>query len=311
MQNYFKQNFKYVLCICLLVIPINAYSQPSPPPIPVMVELTGTEDTVNFGDVIQLKAVINNGKIPENIADIKYQWYIFEDGIKITKGLIVWPDGTQIFFGAGVKPRKVTVALSVSCLFTNKSQIKVTDPVGQSLEGAKIVTSDGKTITSAITDSYLVAADLTTKTITIGAQPSPDPDPTPVPPTPVFPVGRFGLAKTAFTLTNNISADHRSEAAALATSYANIADRINQSISKQAAGIALTNEDVKLDVQSMIAAVAASNKVALGTSVSIWQDWNKSYGDEIYGMYKDKKIVGPADWRDAFIETANGLRLVK
>lgn len=228
------------------------------------VELSGTEGVVDFGQLIQVKAI--NKDIKNNKENVSYQWYVFEDG-KPNKHFITWPDGTQIFFAAGISPHKVLVAVAVN---------------------------------------YPSTSDLVIREITVGV-PSPPPTIT------TISSNRFGLAKIAFTLTMSVPEAARSHETvlALAKSYTDVANRISQSISKQAAGISLTDEDIKVDIPSMISAVAVSNAKALGFFAPSWQGWNASYGNEIFSMYKSKKIITVEDFRDAFLETAEGLKQVK
>lgn len=301
-----------LICLC----PYEIYCQTSVPPVPIIVELTGGEAPVEFGTIVELKAVVNKGKLPDNLSSIKYHWCVFDDG-KLNKNFIVWPDGTQILFPAGTKTHKILVGVSVSCLLQTKEQLKVVDPAGKLIENASITTNTDETttITQVISSSYMTSSDLTIKEIIVGVpQPPPIPVPNPNPnpsPSPVLPVGRFGLSKIAFTLTEKVLPEHRHFGQSLAASYEKIANKISESMTKQAAGVALLNTDIKLDIQSMIAAVALSNKDVLGASASGWEPWDKAYGDEIFALYKNKKLNGPADFRDAFLETAEGLRQVK
>lgn len=276
------------------------------------VKVNGPEGNVGYGEMVQFKAEIDRSQLPEHLSTIKYQWSMFEDG-KLKNNFIPWPDGTMIFFATGITPKRIVVILDVDCLFEVKEDVNIVGADGNPIEGAKLLDVDGKAINEIVIQSEINSPDPIVKEIQVGSGPAPKP-PTPDPdtPTPDLPSGVFGLAKTANMLANeNVSAGDRSKALDLAKSYTSIANKIRASIAKQAAGVNLSDDDLKLDVQSIMKAIATSNRSALGSSASGWQQWDKMYGDEIYNLYKSKKINTPADWETAFRETATGLEQVK
>jgi hypothetical protein len=293
------------------------------------VKLVGVSGPVDFGEIVQLKASVDRDTLPDNLVSLKYQWTVYEDGHP-KQNVIIWPDGTQIIFAAGMHPKKIIVMLSVNCLFEDKKNIKVVDKDGKPIDGAKVVTEDGKPVEgSIIVASESNAPDPIIQEIVIGGNvpepqpqpPTPSPNPAPQPPSPqpqpptpapVLPAGTFGLSQKAFDLANaNVDAAVKGPSAVtLGNSYLGVVDEIKSAKSKVASGVPLGKDDVGLDVSSILKFTKQKNGEALGSLAKSWVQWNKLYGDEIYKLYTAKKLVTPDDWITAFEETAQGLKAV-
>ncbi len=314
----------YFVALCLMFVTLNGvYAQgPSVPDV----QLVGAEDVIDYGEMVNLKAVVDQNKLPAGLVDIQYNWTILEDG-KIKKNIIMWPDGTQVFFAAGMRPKKFTIVLDVNCLFQTKGRIKAVGPDGKPLEGSQIMVEGiDKPVTDVVIDSHAISPNPIIKQIQIGngptppppgPGPSPGPEPIPPPnpnpgPTPDLPDGQYKISKFTYDLViQKVPVEARKKAPDLANSYISVADKIRVSLSKLAAGVPLAATDLVPDAANIMKAIRTSNATVLGSSANDWQAWNKLYGDKVYELYNGKTLNKPSDWEILFRETATGLKAVK
>jgi hypothetical protein len=258
------------------------------PPIRLVVP----DSPVSYGDMIIVQAVVDKASMPKEVVDYKHQWLVLENGRQ--KPVLVWPDGTQAFFAAGMQPRQFTVILDTDYLF-------------EKIEGG------------VIKSAWIQPTDATIAVITVGSGPAPTPTPnppgpTPNPPTPtptpdpVLPDGQFGLARFVFsTLKNdaNIAAGDKPKlAAALGTSFDKIAAQI---------AALSTFKDVEKDILPSLKTSNSAALAASGVPVASTLAFKSALNDKLYSLYHDKpaKLVTADDFGTAFREIAQGLAAFK
>lgn len=155
--------------------------------------------SVEVGGLVAVSA--NVGAKPDNLADLKTRWLIFQDGAPKTDNIVYFPDGSMVLFAAGLQPgRRYTVVLDVDCLYEDTTQVTV----------------EGKP-QSVIADASIEAPDLMMAVVTVGGEvpppvpvpptPTPTPDPEPTPPAPTV-EGRLYL--TYVVDNNNLTQEQAS-----------------------------------------------------------------------------------------------------
>lgn len=249
-------------------------------------KIQGGEDVISAGEVIILKATPLNQK-PKYLTDVNYQWKVLEEG-KDKKNIIVWPDGSSVVFGAGVlspnqKTKKMTALLVVNYLYTVR---------------------EGDAPTGKILEVGQRSSGILMQDIYIGGPPPPPGPPTPPPePEPVFPDGKYKLAATSYKLAK--------------TTVASLDSRIKgaEAVVIGTEGIASAiSAGVLTDVTDILKKLKAKNNSQLELAkidINDWTLFGKALENELYQLYKDKKLSTAADFAVAFREIAEGLRKVK
>jgi hypothetical protein len=217
--------------------------------------IVGAEQPIPLGELVDLSISPIKDKVP-NLDKVVVSWKIYDgDNEKKFRA-----SGDGIFFGAGIKSKKLLVLASVSYLYKVK-------------EGDKITDADIKNV-------------LLSATLQIGDQvlPAPGPiDPKPIVPDAgeKLPAGRFNLSKIAYdNVYRYVDASNRSGAKVYANSLEGVASSI-------AAG-------VYDEVEPILKATKEANDQALKQANIPNKGWN-SYGDAmqdvIYDVYKNKKVI--------------------
>lgn len=256
------------------------------------INLVVPESPVAYGDMIIIQVQVDKSSIPPDLAEYKHQWMVLDNGVR--KPVMVWPDGTQAFFAAGMQPKQYIVLLDTDLLFVKKE--------GDVIKSAWIEQSPP-----------LVAI------ITVGSGPAPippgpgpGPGPTPIPPAPTpdpgLPEGQFGLAKFTYQAliqdTTLTPADKVKVAAALSPSFGKIAAQI----------AALANfRDIEKDILPTLSASNLAALTASGVSIPSTIPFKKVLNEKVYSLYHDKpqKLITADDFATAFREIAAGLAAVK
>lgn len=275
--------------IAAILVPRASAAPPEKAYAPPSIRLIAPEGPVAYGDMVIVQAAIDKTNLPPDLVDVRHQWVVLEDGKK--KTVLIWPDGTQIFFAAGMQPRQFTVVLDTDCFYQTK-------------EGDVIKTA------GMASPEPLVA------TITVGSGPSPpppppippgpDPAPTPIP-GPVLPAGRFGLAQFTFdALTGDVSiqpGDKVKLARALAPSFSKIAAQI----------AALAEfKDVEGKVLPVLKASNAAAIAASGVPVASTLPFKLALNGQLDTLWNTQHQIQTADdFGDAFREIAQGLAAFK
>lgn len=180
-------------------------------------KIVGGEDKIPPGELVDL-ALSPMKEKPKYLEQTSQDWTVYEivvkDGKAELKEKRFKEVGNGIFFGAGLKPRKLYVVCNVTYLFAVRDKDVVKEV--------------------AVKTSRLAA------TVRIGENdPDPDPGPTPPPPEPVIPDGQFKLAYFAYTTAmSKVKASGREAAAKrLAASFkelAKVSDGTDAAILKMA-----------------------------------------------------------------------------
>ena len=244
------------------------YAQSLKPKVSVVVN--GPED-----GAVSLTATIDKSTLSKDLLKIRYKWIVIDDN-KIRDNITIWPDGTQVFFGVGNPPRKITVILWTVCLFEN-NELEFLDSI--------VNTIGEKTLPSPVL--------------------LPVPAPTIPIPAPninvILPDGRFKAAQKTYDLVmQNVPPSSRRACKSLSTSFSSISSSI-------ASGQMSNPQDILKSVKTINSAALA----ILNIPTSDFQQWNKLYGDFIYDLYINKKLNVSKDWQDLFNETAAGFAAVK
>ncbi len=241
-------------------------------------KIEGADSPIPLGELVDL--TISPIKTPPpNLASTSYVWRVYEDGVP--KHVREYQEG--IFFGAGIKPKKLLAECVVVYLY---------------------VVKDGDKVTEIATRVNFLSAD-----VVIGPpEPPPGPGPSPPPPAPgpgpVLPDGKFKLAATAYSLAMsrvNLAAPARQASAnAMAISLKAIASMIGS-------GVLKSPEDIlKQTKQSNNDAIKA-----VSVDVAAWDNFGSGLEDVLVDLYKQKKLVVAADYATAWLELAAGLEQVK
>jgi hypothetical protein len=265
---------RFLFCVPLLVCGIAATPAPS-------VKLVVPDSPVPYGDLIVAQAVLDSEHLPVGMVECKFKWVVIDNGQR--KTVLVWPDGTKVFFPAGMISKKVTILLYPLCLYETK---------------------EGDVIKKAWVDENVEPL---FATVQIGGL-TPPPPPPPPPPSPVLPDGKFKLAQftyDAMTKDSNMSqADKVKVAGALAPSFEKIAAQI--------AALA-TFRDIEKDI---LPALKASNTAAIeasGVPAASTVPFKTVLNNQVYSLYHDtpQKMSTADDFAVAFREIAQGLAAVK
>lgn len=241
-------------------------------------QILGAEKPIPLGELVDLS--VSPIKQPsEHLVSTSYVWKVFEDGFK-EKRVKQYDNG--VFFGAGIKPKKLLALVSVTHLYI----VKVGEVVAE-------VTSKNVVYTAEVI---------------IGEVP-PEPPPTPptppvppAPPTPVFPDGKYGLAKTSYDLAfaKVSNADARIKGAAA----------YSQSLASVAAAIAAGTFSEMEDVLKQTKTKNTAALMAVGVNPSDWDVFGQEMERVIYKLYTDKKLNTVDELRTAWVEISEGLSKV-
>lgn len=263
------------------------------------IEISAPEKAA-YGSMIVATAKYDRTQMPKDLAQMRYQWMVLQDGVP-TEGFIVWPDGSKVIFGAGITQSKFTIILNVGCHFVTKEKLKVVDP------------NDEKKISDreVITKADIAYTDPIVFTTEVGGPkppppPNPDPPTPPTPgPTPVFPPGQFGLAQFSY---DNLMADANMNA----QEKTKLAAALSANLKGIAAQIAALS--TYRDVVQILADTKAKNNEAFtksGVPLEKTLAFKKALGDKIYQFYHtDKKLNTATDFQAAWQEIALGLEAI-
>ena len=243
-------------------------------PLPNQV-IVGAEQPIPLGELVDLSISPVKDQIP-NLDKFVVSWKIY-DGDTEKK---FRSSGDGIFFGAGIKSKKLLVLASISYLYKVK-------------EGDKITAAEVKNV-------------LLSTTLQIGDQVLPKPNVDPEKPAipdggEKLPAGRFNLSKIAYdNVYRYVDASNRNGAKI----YANALDGVASSI---AAGIYTEVEPIlKATKEAGDNAFKENNIQTKG-----WNAFGEAMQDIIYDLYKNKKLVTVYDFRDAWAEMSLGLKSIK
>jgi hypothetical protein len=258
---------------------------PEPPPksagpayvVPAQ-HIVGAENPIPLGELVDL-TVSPVEKSPQYLQSTSYVWKVFEHGKE--KRAREYDGG--IFFGAGIKARKLLVECAVTYLYLVKD-------------------GDGK-VTDVATRTVILST-----VVQIGEpgptppEPGPNPPAPPLPPTPL-PDGQFKLAQTAFDLANQKITDPavRPKAAKV------VAQAMRGIASAVAAGTITTPEDVLKQTKQ----TQQSQLKQAGVDLNAVDAFGAALQDAVYGLYQQKKLNTAADFGAAWNEIATGLEKVQ
>lgn len=141
-----------------------------------------------------------------------------------------------------------------------------------------------------------------TATFAVGVPvPQPDPKPDPKPDPQPDPSSKYGLTAQALAWGNAVEAKHRSQAKTLADNFEGVAAAI-------AAGAYATPAAANQEL-------AGRNRQVLGTDTDprlvAWRPFFTSWSAAVTALNKDGKATTVQDYRELYLETAAGLKLVK
>jgi hypothetical protein len=245
--------------------------------------IDGIDKPPSPGGLVELTADVDRSQFSDSLASVKYQWVVLENG-KRKADVVQWPDGSKIFFAAGVKGQEYTVILDIDCLFEAK---------------------DGQVIKDADVNSpELIVAKVVVGEAPPGPNPGPNPNPTPTP-DPTFPDGKYKLAAFAYAALKadpNLSQDEKAAlGAVVAAKLEGVASQIGalDSLKDPKAILKLTGEQVT--------AGFAESKIDIAKT----QLFKTKLGDKIFELYKDKNVNTAEDFQTAWRELALGLKSFK
>jgi hypothetical protein len=242
------------------------------------IKLVVPESPVAYGDMIVVQAVVDKASLPADLVDYKHQWVVLDNSTGKKKFIMVWPDGTQAFFAAGMEPKKFTVILDTDCIFAPKTSDTIQKP-------------------------WLEQPEVLVSVITVGEGPPPDPEPAP---TPALPNGQFGLVKFSYNALASDTFMSQSD-------KVKVGDALSMSFGEVAARIAAlsTMKDIEKEI---LPTIKQKNDEALtksGVSKTLTQEFKKKLGDQIYSLYTSKKLATADDFAMAFREISQGLGAFK
>jgi hypothetical protein len=276
----FKHQILSVFTVLFFSLAVFAQEQANKFPLPE-VKILGAEQPIPVGKMVILSASPLKEK-PANLVSANFSWLIINDDGQ-EENFIPWPDGTRIFFGAGMEKKKMLALLEVTFFFVVK-------------EGDKIV------------DSGVRSTGIIATPIIVGESPGPKPPPNPNPnpptpdPEPVFPDGQFHLSKLAWQWANEkVSANARGNGAKA------IVQAMQSIVSAISAGAIARPADV-------LEKTHAANNAALknaGIDPAAWDAWGSELQKNLLQLYKDKKLNTVADYKAAWLEIISGLDKVK
>ncbi len=252
-------------------------------------KITGAEFPIALGEMVDLS--VSEYAKPAHLAGISYDWKVFDQGKekKVRKA-----DG-GVFFGAGIKSKKMIAFCVITYLFAVKDDKGVIIEIGTKTQFLSAVITIG--------DEKVPDPD------PIPPEPGPGPGPEPVPPKPEpdtpepdFVEGKYGLSRYVYraAMVRVLSGNERFRGAmSLRNSFEGIRAAIN-------AGTIKTAEEVLRKTKE------ANNSSLKGDGVSIdaWEDFSTNLQERLYALSKDKKMVSLDDYKIAWSEIATGLALI-
>lgn len=261
------------------------------------VTIGGISNPVDIGEMVILTADYDASSLPSNLADLKFNWTILDDGKP--KKFFITDGGKEIAFAAGMKPRHIMVILDVNCLYETRAKIKVVNG-----DPAKPID------TAVITEATMLSPSPIIAEIIVGNPdppgPAPNPTPNPPQPAPVFPDGQFGLAKFMYdTFAADSSLDQKTKAA--------IADKLATNLEGVASKIAAVSGYT--DIATILADTKKGNDAAFasipGLDLSKTAALKLNIRTKISQLYNNQKINTASDIATAWKEMAQGLRSIK
>lgn len=241
--------------------------------------ILGAEEPIPLGELVML-SVSEMEEKPKYLDQAKYKWKIFENGKERTTGIRFYDN--NVFFGSGVRPKKMIALVSASYLYVVREDDKQDGNVKefgllQNFFSVEIVIGDGP--------------------------PGPDPEP-PVPPNPDpepnFPEGKFGLTKFTYNLVKNVNllpAERVRLCQALANSFTSIVKQI---------------DDGKItDLKHGLVDAEASNAKALGDKSTAFKPFGLALQKFLFEQYSKGTLRTAKDLGVAFLEVSTGLSAVK
>lgn len=269
------------LTLCLLMS-AGLCADPEPKLVVTAVEAGQIDDAkaVPVGDQVMV-TVSSDGAPPKNLQSVATVWDVEEyravNGEVIVSVRKFQSHDNSISFGTGTRTTKLNVTCTLTYLFVEK---------------------EGDSVKSASAKTYRVKRQVA---IENPVQPAP---PTPPPaPTPIFPAGKFGLAKQSFEIAQKVVPENvrKAGAKALASSFQSMSAKI-------AAGAVKEPEEI---LKQTFAANNAAIKDA-GLDINSWDVYWDDLQTILYDLYKNKKTLKvPADYKAAWDEIATGLDAIK
>jgi hypothetical protein len=242
------------------------------PQVPTQ-KIVGAEQPIPLGELVTL-GVSPAGNV-SGLKAVTYEWSIF-DGF--TKKSLAEDSKGKVFFGAGVKNKKLLAVVAATYVFDG----------GNGQYTVKTVQLN-ETVTIGGGDAH---ENPVTPAVPLGTGPV-------VPPTtpPLLPEGKYGLAQTAFNLALKVDATSRASAAQLAAAYDATAAKIKAGTLSGA--------------KNILVALKGESDKALANKTDGWQDWAAGVGDVLFSLAQASKIQNDDDFATAFSEIATGLKGVK
>lgn len=247
-------------------------------------DIVGIEEPVPTGDIVILRVSPIQDKV-EYLKSVEYRWIIIRDG-KIVTRFIAMND--SIVFGAGSDPN-----VDIKVFLIRAYNYEITE---------ELTTKDDKKV-KVVKESGMRLADPIIAQVKLRGPNPPVPPPNPVDPDPIFPIGRFDLAKVSYNAVKQVTAldsARRVQAArALARSYSSIASSIR-------AG-AITNPKKALEETK------AANDIAL-RDLGIrgeFEPWDQALKSVLVNLNSSGKLKTMDDFATAWDEIAQGLNAAK
>lgn len=244
-------------------------------------EILGDEDPVALGDLVSL-SVSRIEKHPNYHVSCSYTWTLIDLSNGDNKSHISTDDG--VFFGAGISEKTIRAICAVTHVYIVPGETKGTCK---------------EIVTKTVMLEGNVRIGGSNPTPPTPTPPGPGPAPTPAPD---LPDGKFGLAKTVYSLVNEAApADTRVAGAhAMATAMRGIASSI-------AAGVLKKPEDV-------LKTTTNSNRLAMtnvGVDYNTWNAYSSKLETVLFDLYETEKLNTLEDYQTAWNEIATGLEAVK
>ena len=244
-------------------------------PLP-QISISGVDAPIPLGELVSLSLSPINAQPP--LVSSSVIWKVFDYNPKgglIEKQVVENPGGI-VYFGAGIKDKKMLVTALVTHLYVAK---------------------DGDKITQVATKSQYLSAELT-----IGAKPANPDKPKPPAPTPVvLPDGKFKMAQFVYDEAMKVAASDRAKGAnAAATAYKGVVE------------LARKNYIVAPDVFLAKLKTAVDGEFDKnGVNRQAWDAFATKLQDNLWNLYKTNKLNTMGDYADAIDEVILGLQKVK
>lgn len=231
-------------------------------------KIVGAEESIPLGELVTLS--VTKPKAVPNLTATSYLWRVYDGYTE--KKFAVDSEG-NVFFGSGLRPKKLLALLSVTHVYVLK---------------------DGEKEPRVATKNILLSAIVNIG----GGDPVPPPPDNPPQPLPDLPPGKNGLSRFVYDESKSVPADKRVKGAkALAGSFTSMASAI-------VAGAVVTPQDILKQTK-------AANDSALGSDAADWEKFSESLQEKLWALYKDKKLATANDFADAWKEIAVGLNAIK